>query len=71
VIDGIVYDGNPEPIREWCQNQVGPGRCNYTWHGRDWHVTIVTANGHEVLRPGDAVIRVGDALLGIVRTGEQ
>lgn len=67
-IKGIVYDGNPEDVYVWCAQQLGHGRCNYTWKGvHGWHVTVVTQYGHEILRVGDAVIRVGDDMLGIVR----
>lgn len=70
--EGIVYDGDAEAIQVWCRNQVGPGRCNYTWAGvNGWHVTVVTPNGHEVLRFGDAVVRLGDDILGIVRKADR
>lgn len=68
-VQGIVYEGNnPERVAQWCQKQVGPGQCNYVWRGvTGWHVTVATTNGHEILRDGDAVIRVGLDQLSIVR----
>lgn len=70
--DSYVYDGHdPEAVNQWCTRQVGPGRVNYTWRDgkRGWHVTVITPYGHEVLRPGDAVVKVATDQLAIRRKG--
>lgn len=69
-VNGIVYDGSPATVDDWCKRHVGPGRFHYQWTGMDWLVTVATANGHERLRFGDAVIQVAADTLGIVRKGQ-
>ncbi len=69
-MNGIVWDGGtPEGVLTWVERHVGSGRCQYSWQGvkRGWHVTVMTVNGDEVLRPGDAVIQTGNDQLGVVR----
>lgn len=63
-----VYDGtSPQDLHAWCTNHAGPGSCNYVWGGMNWHVTVRTVNGHEVVHYGDAVQAIGDGQLTVVR----
>jgi len=70
--ESFVWDGtSPQDLHEWCTKTIGPGTCNYVWGGvNGYHVTIRTASGHELLRYGDAILRVGPDQLTIVRADD-